>query len=305
MAVTDTHAEPDVGVPAVPTRSRLPKPIRSALWFLGILTFLLVVWELYIALGKATDGTWPFLSSELPVDPNNGAMPHVWDIVDELFTARRAGDDILLLFLLKEALFTFREALIGFVAGSSFGFALAVVFARYRLLERGLMPYVIASQTVPLLAIAPMIVIWSGRLGWPLWIPPAIIAAYLSFFPVTINTLRGLRSPEPTSLELMRSYAAKPREVLWKVQVPSALPYIFTALKVAATASVIGALVGELPSSLNQGLGRALLSFMYSFISGPEKLYAAILVSALLGIVFVTLVALAERAALPSARRIQ
>ncbi len=280
--------------PQPPARAPVAKRV---LWFLGILALLITAWELYKVAGKALDTTWP-------VRPDNKSMPHVWDIVAEMFERRRAQDDILLVILLKESLFTLREAAAGFAVGSTFGFGLAVMLVRSRILERGLMPYVIASQTIPLIAIAPMIVVWGGRLGWPTWVPAAIIAAYLSFFPVTINTMRGLRSPDPTAMELMRSYAATPRETLWKVQVPAAMPYIFSALRVAATASVIGALVGELPSSLNRGLGRALLTFTYTFISAPEKLYAAIIVSGLLGILFVALVVLAERRVLPPNRRL-
>jgi NitT/TauT family transport system permease protein len=271
--------------------------VKRALAFLTILAALIVVWEGYKAVAIALDTTWP-------VRPDNKSMPHVWDIVGSLFESRRAGEDVLLIVLLREAGFTFREAAVGFLLGGGFGFGLAIVFERSRLFERSLMPYVIASQTVPLVAIAPIIVVWGGRFDWPTWIPAAIIAAYLSFFPVTINTLRGLRSPAATSMELMRSYAATKNETLWKVQVPAALPYIFTALKVAATASVIGALVGELPSSLDRGLGRALLTFTYTFISAPEKLFAAVLVSALLGIVFVSLVTYAEHLALSPGRRI-
>jgi NitT/TauT family transport system permease protein len=263
----------------------------------AILGVLIAMWEGYKVLANAFDTSWP-------IRADNKSMPHVWDIAGALFEARRAGDDILLLLLLKDALFTFREAAVGFVMGAGFGFGLAVVFERSALLKRSLMPYVIVSQTIPLIAIAPIIVVWGGRFDWPTWIPASIIAAYLSFFPVTINTLRGLRSPQPTSMELMRSYAASKNETLWKVQVPAALPYIFTALKVAATASVIGALVGELPSSLDRGLGRALLTFSYTFISAPEKVYAAVIVSALLGMVFVSLVTFGERMALPPGRRV-
>jgi NitT/TauT family transport system permease protein len=280
-----------------PPGRRLPPWAVRVVSFVAILAVLILLWESYKVVAKALDTTWP-------IRADNKSMPHVWDIIGELFEARRAGDDILLVLLLREAMFTFREAAVGFVLGAGFGFTLAIVFERSKLFERSLMPYVIASQTIPLVAIAPIIVVWGGRFDWPTWIPAAIIAAYLSFFPVTINTLRGLRSPAATSMELMRSYAATKNETLWKVQVPAALPYIFTALKVAATASVIGALVGELPSSLDRGLGRALLTFTYTFISAPEKLFAAVIISALLGIVFVSLVTYAERLALPPGRRI-
>jgi NitT/TauT family transport system permease protein len=158
-----------------------------------------------------------------------------------------------------------------------------------------LLPYVVASQTVPILAIAPMVVIWLG--AGPVSV--AVIAAYITFFPVTINTMRGLQSPQPTALELMQSYAASRWEILWILRFPSALPYIFTALKVSATASVVGAIIGELPSSIRDGLGRAILDFSsdYSLISTP-KLWAAIMIAAVVGITFFVIVSVIERIAL-------
>ena len=156
------------------------------------------------------------------------------------------------------------------------------------------MPFVVASQTIPMIAIAPMVVIWGGRIGWSPTVSVAVIAAYLAFFPVTINALRGLRSPDPAAVELMRSYAATENQILWKLRLPASLPYLFTALKIAATTSVIGAIVGELPAGVPDGLGRSLLNFNQYFITGPERMYAAVIVSALLGIVFFAAVALAE-----------
>ncbi len=278
-------------------RSPIPPAFRSLVWFLAILASLVLAWELYKVVGKALEGIVP-----LPVRPDNKSMPHVWDIVGVLFTRRLPNEPILLVVLLRESLFTFREALIGFAVGTAVGFSLAIAFSQSRLLERAFMPYVVASQTVPLVAIAPIIVIWGAKIGWPVWISVSIISAYLVFFPVAINTLRGLRSPDPTAMELMRSYAAGRRDTLWKVQAPAAMPFIFSALKISATASVVGALVGELPSSLNQGLGRALLSFMYTFITGPEKLFAAILVASLLSMSFVGVIATVEHYVLRNRR---
>lgn len=268
---------------------RLPQWLRSTLWFVAILGFLVLMWEGYKFLWTEMEWTWP-------VRPINRSMPHSWDIVDALFSpARRGGEDILLIILAEAALFTLREAVLGFVIGAIVGFFLAVVFVRSPLAERSLMPYVVASQTVPIIAIAPMVVLWAGRNDWPQWIAVAFISSYLTFFPVTINALRGLQSPPPTASELMRSYAATPNQELRKLQVPAALPYIFTALKISATASVIGAIIGELPAGLPNGLGRVLLRFASSFSSAPEKLFAAVIVSALAGIVFVAAVSLAER----------
>ncbi len=227
------------------------------------------------------------------------------DIVTSLFKPSEGCPvEPLSLILIRAGIFTWREAAAGFVVGSLIGLALGAVFGRFLLLERSLMPYIVASQTVPLLAIAPMIVIWGGRLNWPAWWSVSVISAYLTFFPVTINTLRGLRSPNATAVELMRSYAASEMQVLWKLRLPAALPYIFTALKVSATASVIGAVVGELPSGIPDGLGRVLLTFSYYYISGPEKLYAAIVGAAALGILFAIIVAQMERLVVPEERRL-
>lgn len=277
---------------------------RAVVSFLAIVAGFVLLWEGYKAMGEATGGVWPLTNVNLPVRTNERSMPHVWDIVGSLLQpARRGGEDILLVILLRAALYTWRSALIGFVVGSLFGFGLAVLFVRSGLAERGLMPYVVASQTVPVLAIAPILVVWSGRLDLPTWVPVGAISAYLAFFPVAINTLRGLRSPEATSTELMRSYASSPRQVLFKLQIPSAMPFLFPALRIAATASIIGALVGELPSGISEGLGRAILSFASSFSSAPEKLFASVLVAALLGITFVGLIALVERLVLPPGAR--
>ena len=173
-------------------------------------------------------------------------------------------------------------------------FSLAAIFVHSRLMERALVPYVIASQTIPIVALAPMIVFAFG----PSVTSVVIIATYLTFFPVTIAMIRGLRSPDPRALELMRSYAASRWAIFWKLRMPASLPYLFTALKISATASIVGAIVGEGPGGIPDGLGRAIINFNNQYISGPEKLWAAILASAVLGIVFFSLVRGAELVAL-------
>jgi len=140
-----------------------------------------------------------------------------------------------------------------------------------------------------------MVVIWLGGKGLPVWVPVAVIAAYLTFFPVAINTLRGLDSAQPRALELMRSYAASPWETLWKVKLPASLPYVFSALKVAATASVVGAIIGELPSSIQDGLGGAILNFNQYYSIDPAALWATNIVAATLGIAFFLAVVLVEK----------
>ncbi|MGQ0847600.1 MAG: ABC transporter permease [Actinomycetota bacterium] len=304
------HIYRDRSMAAAATPTVLPllgraRALRPVLGFGLVVLVLVAIWEGYKLLGAATGGTVPFTDVRLPVRSDDRSMPHVWQIIGTLFEpARRGGEEVLGVLLARAAWVTFREALAGFAAGSLIGFGLGLWFVRSPLAERGLMPWVVASQTVPLLAIAPMVVLWAGKYRLPLWVAVAAIAAYLSFFPVTINTVRGLRSPPPTTVELFRSYAANPRDEMLKLRIPAALPYLFTALKVAAGASVVGTIVGELPSGLPNGLGRQLLTFAYYYISGPEKLFASVLFSALLGILFVAVVSAAERVVLPPARRV-
>ena len=154
------------------------------------------------------------------------------------------------------------------------------------------------SPTVPILAVAPMVVVWvNPKLPDSLqgWGAVAVIAAYLTFFPVTINTLRGLQSADPRALELRRSYAAGRWRVLWKLRVPASMPYLFAALKVSATASVVGAIIGELPASIQDGLGGAILNFNQYYASAPERLWATNVIAAALGIAFFLAVVGAER----------
>ena len=257
---------------------------RKAGVFVAVLLALAGSWEGYKALGQALDLKWPF-------EVNDRTMPHVYSMIAELFKPSRRQGPLLIKVLLQASVFTAREAALGFLLGAVTGFLLGIVFAHSRLLERGLLPYIVASQTVPILAIAPMVVIWLGAGLFSV----AIIAAYLTFFPVTINTLRGLRSADPRAHELMGSYAASGWSVLWKLRVPASMPYLFTALKVAAPASVVGAIIGELPSSIQGGLGGAILNFNQYYVAAPAKLWATDIIAALLGISFFGIVSLAER----------
>src|ERR687895_1218822 len=191
---------------------------------LGVLAFLWGLWEAFKWFGEATElklGSFQV---------NDRTLPHVHDIVSTLFEPSRRNGSLLIDVLLDAALFTAKEAALGFALGATFGFTIAVVLAHSRLLQRGFLPYIVASQTVPILAIAPMVVVWvNPKLPDSLqgWGAVAVIAAYLTFFPVAINTLRGLQSADPRALELMRTYAASSWSVLWKLRVPSSLPYVF------------------------------------------------------------------------------
>ncbi|MGH2530020.1 MAG: ABC transporter permease [Actinomycetota bacterium] len=258
--------------------------VRGVLVFLVVLGGLAATWEGYKAIGEATGLTWPF-------EVNDRSMPHLHDIVGELFEPSRRNGPLLIGVLLEAAAFTAREAVLGFLLGATTGFLLGIALAHSRLLERGFLPYIVASQTIPILAIAPMVVVWL-RAGL---FSVAIIAAYLTFFPVTINTLRGLRSADPRAHELMDSYAANRWSVLWKLRVPASMPYLFTALKISAPASVVGAIIGELPSSIQGGLAGAILNYNQYYITSPASLWATNVIAALVGIGFFGAVVVAER----------
>jgi NitT/TauT family transport system permease protein len=256
--------------------------------FVLVLAVLWGAWEGYKWLWESTGWTWPFLVDDT-------TMPHIHDILNAFREPVTAGGPALIHPLLDAAWFTAKEALAGFVLGAVFGFALAVVLVHSRLLERGLLPYVVASQTVPILAIAPMVVIGLGSKGVEGWKAVSVIAAYLTFFPVAINSLRGLKSADPRAFELMDSYAATRWSILWRLRVPASLPYLFTALKISATASVIGAIIGETPASIQDGLGGAIVNFNQYYSLQPTALWATNIVCAALGLVLFGLVALAER----------
>src|SRR5262249_40187734 len=245
-------------------------------------------WRFTDASGLETVYTPPFswsIASDL-------SLPPVWSIAGALAApVPRLQEQSLAGVLAGAAIFTGRAAGPGFVAGALVGLGLAAVFVHSKLAERAFMPYVVASQTIPILALAPLIAFafGNGLVGI------VIVASYLTFFPVTIAELRGLTSPDPRALELMRSCAASRWTIFWKLRMPASLPYLFAALKVAATASIVGAIVGEgNPGGSQYGLGRAILSFNEQYATGPEKLWAAILAASLLGLTFFLAVRVAE-----------
>jgi len=262
--------------------------VKKVLIGVAVLAVLCGVFQGYRLLWMETGWTRPFVVDDI-------TMPSLRTIVERLFEENQPGGPPLVRILLDNAWFTAREALAGFLLGALIGLAIGTILHLSRLLRRGFLPFVVASQTVPILAIAPMVVIWLGGKGLPVWVPVAVIAAYLTFFPVAINTLRGLDSAQPRALELMRSYAASPWETLWKVKLPASLPYVFSALKVAATASVVGAIIGELPSSIQDGLGGAILNFNQYYSIDPAALWATNIVAATLGIAFFLAVVLVEK----------
>jgi NitT/TauT family transport system permease protein len=252
------------------------------------------LWEGYRWLGIRNQWTWPFVV-------NDTNMPHIHKILQAFGQPLQPDGPPLRHYLFHWALFTAKEALAGFALGAGIGFLLAVVLSQSTVLRRGILPFIVVSQTVPLLAIAPMVVVGLGTKGVEPWVAVAVIASYLTFFPVAINTLRGLHSADPRALELMRSYAAGRSNVLWRLRVPTSLPFVFSALKIAATASVIGAIIGETPASLQGGLGYAIVNFNQYYSIQPANLWATIIVCALLGITFFLAIVIVEKIVLKRA----
>jgi NitT/TauT family transport system permease protein len=268
---------------------------------LGLLA-VVALWEGYKWVGGQTGDLWPGTSWGLPVKTDDLTMPHVTDIWSTLWEpVQRGRDEVLAVFLFKAALSTFWKAAIGFAVGAVIGFGLAVAMLRWRFAERGLLPWINISQTVPLIALAPIVVTWGRSTILSDSLSVSLIAAYLTFFPVAVNALKGLQSPRAADVELLRSYAAGPRDELFKLRLPAARPFLFPAFKLAATLSVVGAIVGEISAGVKGGLGRVILDFASRYSTGPSKLYAGVIGSALLGLAVFGLVALAERMLVGSA----
>jgi NitT/TauT family transport system permease protein len=266
--------------------------VRSGLGHVALFVLVLAaiwgVWEGYRWLWINRGWTWPFVVDDI-------TMPPLQNIFGALFDPAQVNGPLLIDVLWHAALFTAKEAAVGFAIGAAVGFALGVVLSHFNVLQRGLLPYIVASQTIPIIAIAPMVVVGLGSYDIPAWLRVAVIAAYLTFFPVTVNTLRGLQSVDPRALELMHSYAASKWAILWKLRVPAALPYLFSAFKIAATASVVGAIIGEAPSSIPDGLGGAIINFNQYYTLKPENLWATNVIAAALGIAFFVAVVVVEK----------
>jgi NitT/TauT family transport system permease protein len=207
-------------------------------------------------------------------------------VLDTPITSRRS--------LLFHAWVTLSSTLVGFAIGALLGIVLAVLIVHVRTLERSLMPWIISSQTIPILAIAPIVIVVLGSIGITGLLPKSIISAYLCFFPVTISMVKGLTSPDPMQRDLMRTYSASLSQTFWKLRLPASLPYLFAGLKVAIAISLVGAIVGELPTGAQAGLGARLLAG--SYYGQTIQIWAALVGAAALASVLVAVVGLAERA---------
>lgn len=276
----------------------MTRRLRRTWLFAMSLLLVAVAWELYKWVGPQDGGT-VFGWSILP-RANDIAMPHVWEMLSRYAQPERRGaGGSIFLTVAAGAWFSLRLSLTGFVLGTAVGLGLAVLMARFKVVERGLLPYLVISQTVPLIALAPLVVSWGGKLHigafeWPRWLSAAVLGAFLAFFPVAVGTLKGLTSAPPASLELMDSYAASWHQTLFKLRFPAAVPFVVPALKLAATASVVGVVVAEISTGLAGGVGRLIIEYAREATSDPAKVYTAVFGAAALGLTMAAIVALVD-----------
>ena len=271
---------------------------RTGMFFVSI-ALVAVLWELYKVVGPEKGGKL-FGVAILPRS-NDTAMPHLWEMLSRYAEPEmRAPNSKLIWFVvLKGAFYSLRLALVGFVLGSTIGVALAALMTRFKTMERGLLPYLVISQTVPLIALAPLVVSWGGKLQifgftWPRWLSASVLGAFLAFFPIAVGTLRGLKSAPAASLELMDSYAASWKQTLFKLRFPAAIPYMVPAFKLGASGAVIGVVVAEISTGLKGGIGRLIIEYARQATGDPAKVFTAVFGAAGLGLAMAGLVALAD-----------
>ena len=233
---------------------------------------------------ELANDSWSMERPVLP-SPHQVALELKKTIWDRKITSKRS--------LVYHTGVTLSSALLGFVIGTLLGIILAVGIVHVATLDRSLMPWVIASQTIPILAIAPMIIVVLGSMGITGLFPKAVISTYLCFFPVTVGMVKGLRSPNAMHMDLMRNYHASKSQIFWKLRLPSSIPYLFSSLKVAIALSVVGAIVAELPTGAQAGLGSRLLSG--SYYGQTSLIWAALITASVVSAILVALVGWLEK----------
>lgn len=269
----------------------------------GVLA-VLAAWELYKFLGPAeglvVGAVEGQTGSGVMILPrtHDRAMPHIWDMVARLFQSTSGGDTPpLIVPVLTAALLTLGIAAVGWLIGVTVGALLGLVMQRWRLAEWGLLPWIVVSQTVPLIAFAPLVAsigtqIDRGGTPWPQWLSVAVIASYLSFFPVAVGVLRGLDAPDRIHLDLMRSYSAGYWQTLFRLRLPAAVPHLLPALRLAAANAVVGAVVAEVSIGMRGGIGRMLIQLAGQGSSDPAAPWGPTFGSIALGLIAAGSVAL-------------
>lgn len=280
------------------------KSRSAAVWgILGVLA-VLAIWELYKFFGPAEGVVLGAVEGEtgsgvmiLPRN-NDRAMPHSWEMVARLFQSASGGDTPpLIVPVVTAALTTLGIAAAGALIGVLVGALLGLVMQRWRLAEWGLLPWIVVSQTVPLIAFAPLVAsigsqIDRGGTPWPQWLSVAVIASYLAFFPVAVGVLRGLEAPDRIHLDLMRTYAVGYWPTLLRLRLPAAVPYLLPALRLAAASAVVGAVVAEVSIGMRGGIGRMLIQLAGQASSDPAAPWGPTFGSIALGLVAAGSVAL-------------
>ena len=287
-------------------RAWVARSQHQALPVLVLLLALLVLWYALAWLLNApgaiervlpADGAWGWrdlwrasMGMERPVlpAPHQVALDLTSSVLDWPLSSPRN--------LLFHVFVTAESTLWGFAMGTLLGLVLSICLVHSRTLDRALLPWIVASQSVPVLAIAPIVLVVLGSLGFSGVAPKAVIAMYLCFFPVTVATVQGLRSPTRSETEMLHTYAASTWQTLWLLRLPAALPYLFPALRVGIATGLVGAMVAELPTGAQAGLGARLLAG--SYYGNTVQIWSALVMSALLGLTLTTLVAWLEKLAL-------
>ncbi|MBO3087604.1 ABC transporter permease subunit [Cellulomonas sp. zg-ZUI40] len=273
------------------------RPLVAILSALGVAA----LWEAYKVVGP--EQGWSVGETRVLPRTTDMAMPHTWDVAARLLdpVSGATGAEALWVAVLRAAASSLGIALTGWVMGLAVGAALAVMMQRLRVVESAVLPLVVLSQTVPLIALAPLVRSWGSRLElgavtWQPWMSVAVIASYLAFFPVAVGMLRGLQSPDTIHVELMRAYGASWWATLVRLRLPAAVPHLLPALRLAAANAVVGTVVAEVATGLPGGLGRMILEFANFAASDPPKPWAPILGAVALGLLAAGLVALVGRA---------
>ena len=277
--------------------------MRRAVPVLAVLAAIVVAWYLaaawmnapwvrdQAARAGATVTTGDLLRQTMTLERPVLPAPHqvaagVWQgVTGQPITSKRS--------LVWHSWVTLSATLAGFAIGSLAGILLAVGIVHSRVMDMSIMPWAVASQTVPILAIAPMVIVVFASAGITGLLPKALISAWLSFFPVLVGMVKGLRAPDAMQLDLMRSWNAGDARILRHLRLPASLPYLFASLKVAVAAALVGTIVGELPAGAAQGLGARLLSG--SYYGQTVQIWAALFAAAILAAALVWLIGLAER----------
>jgi NitT/TauT family transport system permease protein len=279
---------------------------RSARPLATVVLALIAVWYLAAALmnaplqrdAYANAGRTEYSTRDLLIDSLNMERPKLpgpHQVVGELYRLIIATAPTSKRSLVYHGAITLEETLIGFVIGSALGIGLAVLIVSIRWLERSMMPWIVASQTVPIIALAPMIVVILNQFNINGVAPKAAIAAYLSFFPVTVGMVKGFRSPDPLQLDLMRTYSATRLQTFSKLRAPASAPFFFASMKIGAAAALVGAVVAEVTKSEDGGLGARLLAG--SYYGQTVQIWAALFTAAALSAALVGIIALAGRVA--------